>query len=468
MGYKDLANNQEDISYKTITENELEKLRKYEQKRMQKLQKIKNNEPDLYEIVVQELKDFVIDKKLEIRRKEEKVLKKIQQNKDKYEKISKEEIRCLSKSLSDAGNPFYNYQMSYYKDIELAVNKQVTVATFEEAETVIGTIDIKFFLGIKSKYFDCQIINGNIASINVDKEGHYRYFTKVKGANIGKVLDLIDLIQIINNIGYYEAVRIICVIADINVIEGEWTNLERQKYADNIDKIQNADILISQGFPKLYKYIYKYAYLLEELNQIAMGLIGSQKESIDGECIFFTSSRYIEKCLIEKGIKKDHTTIDRLINMFAALGIIKKIPSTQLPKHLLNRAVEAKNSNPGYKHIATFYIIPKINHELLTEAQKRVTKLINAGIAPTKINSKEDNIRKVLGLKVYRVVFGDTGDLAKAIVKKRNKNKMEVEQKKEKEVMEEKYISRQLNLQVFEMNKKQGEDTEEDDDEIPF
>lgn len=256
----------------------------------------------------------------------------------------------------------------------------------------------------RGKNFDCPIIAGNIASVNYDRDGNWKYFSRNKENTEGYAFDIIDLMQILYGLTYYEAFDKLCNMLLITVQEAEWRHSQKRKYANNIAVIQRADSTLATSYTDLHRFIKRHLYLLDEMNRIGLANIVTEDESVEGESVFFSSTRHIAERLAARGISKDHTMVDRLLNMFASLGLIKKVHAEQLPDHLESRATE-QITNEKYHYHVNFYVIPPMTSEVLIEANRRAILLKKAGIKATGINV--DNVGKILGYEVLKAVYGN-------------------------------------------------------------
>jgi len=253
------------------------------------------------------------------------------------------------------------------------------------------------------KFYDCIISVGNFAWISKDDKGITRYFSK--NPNDGKSfgLNIFDLIEIRENneigtsISFKNARRILVRDLNITYEEREWECLQEERYINNIKEIR-AFIDMKSYYPNLYKLTQNYLHILEHFNAWAMANIAEKRETINGEAVFFCSLRYAEKF-----IKRDHSVISKAINLFTVLGLINKVDSEKVSKDMLSIAREisqkAKKTANSIKNVelVNFYSIPLYNAELLINAERISTKLIE---------NKVTNASRV-NKKVVEEIFGD-------------------------------------------------------------
>ena len=138
-------------------------------------------------------------------------------------KMSKEEKVLLAKALLTKENTFLKNQLNPINNIITKNVKNITVDTYKEALDIIIRIDIRELLGLNVKLkenFSCRIISGNTASIAVDENGIYRYFSWNNDHSKGYALSYIDIAEIIHNLTYGRALNLILKQLKINVKEG--------------------------------------------------------------------------------------------------------------------------------------------------------------------------------------------------------------------------------------------------------
>ncbi|RYI28289.1 hypothetical protein EVU96_14000 [Bacillus infantis] len=388
MGYKEMF-----IDYNSMSSEEI---KQHEQLRLSKLKE--ENPVEYY----QEL---------------EKIEERLRQQKFKYKKgIAPEEKQLLVRALKEGKNPIVEYHNKVPVTSKIAFDIQVPF--YEEATKLLMQVKLTNFLGIhveQGNNFPCLIIPNNIASINYDNKGEWRYFTRNKKNTEGYVLGIIDIIEIVYNLNYHQAIAKLCDMTLIDVEEGEWFKSQRRKYLENIKCIINFKE-VAKEYPTLLKYIEKHLYVLEELNRHALFTITNKEKSINGVDVFFISSRYLVKRLEVRGIKKSHTNTNKLINMFTVLGFIEEAHFTQVPKRLQEEATKirkiktnevVKNNDKGKKncHLISFYQIPSITPEILSEAEKRVLRLKQEKIKATGVIIQHEPLKTALGDSLYNTLF---------------------------------------------------------------
>lgn len=365
-------------------------------------------------------------KQLAVINKNVKILR--QENGLSYKKKFTQKEKVLwAKALQNGNNPYYEY---YINTIIAPAVASIQVVTYKDAVERFNRMNLFDLFGIKEiglgKNFPCGVIPGNVANINCDKEGVWRYFTRDKSSSIRYVFDAIDMVEIVHNVGYYEALKLLCEWTKIEVEGEKWIINQHVKYSRNNGKIHNADEDMAVRYPILYKYIRRHLYVLKELNVIGSANLLTEDDSVEGEAVFFTASRYMADKLEKQGIKKSHTNINKLINMFTVLGLIKKIPIEKVPEKLKGKArgferVKARDvvkyNIDGNKncHTISFFCIPLMTTEFLMEAQRRAMLLKQAKIKATGVQVTDENLKQILGEKIYYSTIGNNELFAKRI-----------------------------------------------------
>lgn len=178
------------------------------------------------------------------------------------------------------------------------------------------------------------------------------------------------------------------------------------------------------------------------MNRHALFTITNKEKSINGVDVFFISSRYLVKRLEVRGIKKSHTNTNKLINMFTVLGFIEEAHLTQIPMRLQEEATKirkiksnevVKDNEKGKKkcHPISFYQMPSITPEILSEAEKRVKRLKQEKIKATGVIIQQKALKKALGDSLYNTLFNEKLSFIQSIEKAKTAQREEDKRKKE-------------------------------------
>ncbi|MBW9234368.1 hypothetical protein JQK62_19295, partial [Leptospira santarosai] len=147
--------------------------------------------------------------------------------------------------------------------------------------------------------------------------------------------------------------------------------------------------------------------------------------SFNEELIVYTSSRYISEFV---GI--DSSTVSKAINLFASIGLIKKIPPhhNKFPARLLKQGLSIKSSTaerliisskkkvkkPINIPLVTFYHTPYFSSDLLLQCEETSKKLLQNNITNIK-GITEVNIMSVFGKEFTETIFIEKKDAKKIV-----------------------------------------------------
>lgn len=268
------------------------------------------------------------------------------------------------------------------------------ITKHKEFMEYMQTLDFRYYFGGFQNWNinetrACIFFEGNKAWIKQDDKGIYRYYSKdevkhtVHGLNIFDLIEIHEGTEIGSIYSMNNARRRLASDLEIVYPERQWEIQQEEKYEKNIDVIQRADVEIQREFPDLFDFIKSYLHLLEHLNDWGAKHILEKEQSFQGESVFFQSTTHMEKI-----VGRDQTICSRAVNMFAVLGLIKKIWEENVPSRLLGVAQAIRGSRNEFK-LVNFYTVPSLNHQILSEAEKRVERLMERGITSMSLISKK-------------------------------------------------------------------------------
>lgn len=275
-----------------------------------------------------------------------------------------------------------------------------------EAVNEICRLDFRPYFGLdipRGDKFECLFFNGNTAWYSKDlKTGYYRYFTmNQEGKSYG--LNFFDMMEVVYGYNFGFALRAITRTLKILYREGEWTMLQDLKYLQNITVVEKANTIIKKDFPVLFKYIKTYLPVLQKLLTIGASNVMSENYAVNGESVFFSSCTFIAD--FQKDLYKDvdKTKVNRAINVFATLGLIKKEDEAVVPSFLVERARARCGQYAQFNNI-NFYSIPIFDHLLLKQAEEVVKLLMVNGVTNKKVTRA--TVEAVLGEEKAIAVYG--------------------------------------------------------------
>lgn len=271
----------------------------------------------------------------------------------KYKKLSSEEKLILHESIKDSLVDRFDLD----KLKKVAELKSLEINNYDDLFEYFSKIDL-FELFKKAelidKFFPCAIINDNYAWISKSKSGHYRYFSRSNGKNEETIgFDFIDLMEVVYGVPTLKTIDMVVNSLKIKFMEGIWMNEQNRKYLSNLTLIHNSKKHIEFDYPILYSYIKNHLKFLETMNVLGNLNIKKQDFSFENQNIFFCSNSYIANFLGNY----TSSTANKILNLFAVLGIINKISEKNVPSQLLHesRAI-AEKRNLG--NIVSYYTIP--------------------------------------------------------------------------------------------------------------
>lgn len=341
---------------------------------------------------------------------------KLKQNEDKrieggtqvhYIKPSKKEKVLLAKGLIQNKNNEILTTTSSIAEQKIVIPTKITKN--KEFMEYMQTLDFRFYFGgfqnwNTNETRTCIFFEGNKAWIKQDDKGVYRYYSKDEVQHIVHGLNIFDLIEIREGVeigsvySMNNARRRLASDLGIVYSERQWEILQEKKYEKNMDIIQHADVKIKREFPNLFGFINNYLPLLEHLNEWGIKHILEEEQSFKGENVFFQSTTHMEQI-----VGRDQTICSRAINMFAVLGLIKKIREEDIPSSLMSVAKAIRGRRNEFK-LVNFFTVPALNQQVLLEAEKRVERLNKYGISSMSLISKkkiEQCFSEVFAKKVY-------------------------------------------------------------------
>ena len=344
-------------------------------------------------------------------------------NDNKY--INKNKVRAKEYIKSD--NKYKEYINNNYEKLKSKICLNIKVNTLEQAIKELGKIDIRKLLNIKTilgeefetdldvdtgivafvvksendlkeKIFKLKLKNDNYTLNKYFRFGkevvELNFLRKNKKAKI--ILDnrdktykmefsdgeyfygIVDLYEIIMKVDYYTALRELCLLAGINI-----------KNVNDTEKIYILNYNIINSWDK-YKIQYNSMdkFIGRHLNKLQLildeGMKGLYKNYKDAS-VFSVSLEFLANNI---GISKK--TLSPIINIFTAIGLIRKVDNI-------------KEKKTSYNNI-TYYIIPCWTTNLLKEADNLCSRFLELNIYPTKVTAK--HIAMVLGkentLKIMR------------------------------------------------------------------
>lgn len=251
-------------------------------------------------------------------------------------------------------------------DMEYLENSLNNVSTLDE-------IDIRLLLKENlNEYFKCKFINGNFAWISKNENNKYRYFSK---GYITYSLDIYDILTVLFNCKFSKLLSILNELYPKNKIKTfqmeqvKITTLNQKIIIDLIEKNNNVKEVLSD---KIDIYM--------ALNDFCSDTLLIEK-FYKNNSIFFISTRYLKE---KYNLKYSISTINQVVNLYSLLGIINKVPESDIDCDIYNEYKKRKIKDN--KVAISFYSMPSL-------VNYKDTLIINCDIL-NKQNIKYYNIKK--------------------------------------------------------------------------
>lgn len=279
-------------------------------------------------------------------------------------------------------------------------------------QNLFSTVFPSFKRFDEGSFQPCIFTKDHVGWIAQDKDGYYRYYSKNlrTGVIFGfSMLDLIEISHIGEHVGtklaYQKARTWLAILLNVSYQDFNFVDNQKTKYQENLTIIDEA-LEWKDLYPNLFTIIKSQLYVLVELHEFASRHISEKRHSIQKDAVFFVSTRklcedYKEKYKEEHNVEKKiaHSTFAAAINLFATLGLLRKIPSDILKSKsdLLQIAKEIQGSKTHH-HLINFMTIPLYNEDLMKRAEKTAKRLRKFKITTAKDVTNE-RLKKALGEK---------------------------------------------------------------------
>lgn len=325
-----------------------------------------------------------------------------------YHNISRDkkaEIRQALQESEELDKLILDTTDDMIEEMEIDIEYDIT---HYEAVNEIARLNFLPYFGLelpRNDYFQCLFIKGNDAWYSMDlKTGYYRYFTRDSETGVTYGLNFFDVMEIAYGYDFLHARKHITRSLKILYKEGEWEMMQELKYLQAMTIVEKAETTIKKDFPELYKYIKRFLPVMQKLLNIGITSIRGKDWSVDDESVFYSSSSFIADYQADAFKDMDRTTVNRAVNIFSTLGLLKKEKEEDVPHQLLQRAKMRSGEYANFNTI-NFYTIPMFDHLLLKQANERVIKLREHKVASKEVSRKK--VVEVFGEEYAQKVYGD-------------------------------------------------------------
>lgn len=291
-------------------------------------------------------------------------------------------------------------------DGELCDTKEeanMAIKAMELDDKKILSFDIKQNKFEKWQYNVMYTSGGRKVYIN-KINGQYRLFFKRNiGVDRGIEEECFDIINIFEIIGIeedtYKTIKYLCALFNIGI---RYCIEQEEKYDFNMDRIYDTKN-IKINYPILFEFIEKHIDVLLLILEDGKNKINTERNSYNGENVFFCSGRHLERKFKKKFeerlvIKnKKQNQISKLINTFCCLGLLTKLKKDEVPKNMYK-------VQKGMR-VANYFIVKKYTEDVFIKAQEIVCKLnhVKNGISATQMSTEK--CKELLGEDIWKAVY---------------------------------------------------------------
>lgn len=289
--------------------------------------------------------------------------------------------------------------------VDINIPKSQNAKEFDTLEEVIDFLrkqDMFQILGISAqpgKAFNCLFHHDEHPSaVIVNNQGQYKYFCNSPFCEYHseKGLDIIDLISKLKSLNFYGAIKYLCEKYNIHIknTDTKWVEEQKAKYIRNIELLYHPTFL--EQHKSLNRVIRSGTKVLAEINQIGLEHITFEHLSHEGQSVFFFSNRYLANRL-----RVSLKLTNQYINLFCVLGLIKKLPKSEVPEEFRERA-KIIAEKTGQRQIHFYTVLPL--EEVAAHAEQIAKKMLDYGYSTIRSISKamiENLLGKTFATSIY-------------------------------------------------------------------
>jgi hypothetical protein len=228
----------------------------------------------------------------------------------------------------------------------------VKVNSHEEFYDYIKKQDLNEFLGLCESKINCLFHNDENPSAGVvinEENDHNIYNCMSDKCDVS--LTIIQVVERIIKSPRVNALRFLRKVYKVEYEENEWKKSKKDILEENQRLILGSEI--TSVYPEVDKMISKYASHLCTLNTIAIQHLQTENFTDKNDNpIFFSSVRYLSHCC---GI--DKRRMSNILSLFTYLGLIRKVPESEIPEFLLNTS-KHEAAKKKQRNIVGYYSIP--------------------------------------------------------------------------------------------------------------
>lgn len=266
---------------------------------------------------------------------------------DKIANLSITPTKTLKTDISSKKQVF-----KYKKDLYDYINKE---------------IDLSEYLGIGSGKVCCVLPKHEDTSPSAHTFVMENGVQLYKCFGCGTARTAIAITEHLSGCKRSEAIEFIKAVYDLELIESEWVQEQKQMMIDCANYIDSDELKLE--FPELYKSIRTRKNTIK-LMLLHFSEMVNEDMQIDGKPFFFASYNTLGQVC---GVKKS----DRLaqsITLFSLLNLIEKIPEDKIPEKELTKA-KAIAAKHGFKKLTNFYSFNEYGVNTFSDSEKKAELL---------------------------------------------------------------------------------------------
>lgn len=285
------------------------------------------------------------------------------------------------KGVLEGGNNKESYSITPYKNPLLTITdinvdnntsnesstKEIFKCRNELYEYITHEIDLTEYLGIDDRKVCCILPEheDHTPSAHIYTNENGMQFYKCFGC--GKSRNIIGITEHLSGCKRSEAIEFIKSVYDLELIESEWTQQQKQLMIDCANYLDTDEF--RNEFPDLYKLIRTRKYHIK-LMLLHFANMVNENMQIDGKPFFFSSyPKLMEVCNIKKSDK-----LAQSLTLFALLHMIEKLPEDKIPQDDYRKA-KAIAAKYGLKKVTGFYAFEEYGLNTFSDSEEKAIKL---------------------------------------------------------------------------------------------
>jgi hypothetical protein len=249
-----------------------------------------------------------------------------------------------------------------------------TFNTHDEVYAHLKKMDLRAFLGITDKQFNCIFHDDKHPSATVlvnEENGHHVYHCS--SARCGFEGSIIQVTERLIKKGRYSALRFLRKVYDVTYFETDWQREQKELYKQNKDYLLKGDMERYQ--PEIYQRIKRSIPVIVALHDILTDHIHTEKFTDSrGLPVFYSSKSYIAKyCGKSEGVISDH------LALITFLGLVNKLSEDEIPEFMLNTAKQ-EAAKKKQVNLINYMSIPEYGYDLLEYSKKKAEEFESKGL----------------------------------------------------------------------------------------